>query len=551
MNHKKLFLAIGIFVFLSAANIVKAANAGDIVNFNVDSGFDATARTQVTATLIKVEPNLYFYIEKSWWDSQLPQKQTELLNNLDNLSQEFASKIYPALTSAFGSEWTPGIDNDPKITVVFQSMKGDFGGYFRTADEYPKIQVPNSNEREMLYLPISKISDPYQLKVLLAHEFTHLITFNQKDRAFGLSEDTWLNEARADYSATMLGYNDIYPNSILEQRVRDFLENPSDSLTEWKETKYDYAVVSLFTHYLADHYGVSVLSDSLKSNAIGIDSINQALKKENSQEDFGQIFANWTVAVAVNDCSLGKYYCYSNKNLQNVRLTPNLNFLPISGSSSLSVTNITKSWAGNWQKIFGGNGNLKLDFTSSNTLNFKVPYAVQDKTGSLSVNFLTLDKNQTGEVSVPDFGIKNTAIIIMPSSQVQTSNFTNSDPAYPYTFTVSVGAQNVPPVNNNPVTPKVPDVPAIPKGFSFSKDLYYGMVSQDVIYMKVILASQGCLLSRLVNINAFGPVTLSAVKCFQQKYKADISKTAGYQIGVTGYVGPGTRAKLNSILTVR
>lgn len=536
---KKIVFAASLFLLFGFAGGTGAANVSDTVNFNVDSGFDATVRTQIAATLVRIEPNLYFYIEKNWWDSQLPQKQMEILNNLDNLSQEFNNKIYPKLTSVFGSEWHPGVDGDLRITVLFQSMKDDFGGYFRTADEYIKLQSPSSNEREMVYLPISKLDSQYQLKVLLAHEFTHMITFNQKDRVWGISEDTWLNEARADYSATLLGYNDNYPGSILEQRVKDFLENPSDSLTEWKETKYDYAVTSLFTHYLVDHYGISVLSDSLKLNTAGITSINQVLKAKGAQENFGQIFTNWTIAVMVNNCSIGKYYCYLNQNLQNIHLTPSLNFLPISGLSSLSVTNITKNWAGDWQKIFGGNGNLRMNFSSLKGLNFQVPYAVQDKDGKMSVNFLPLDKNEAGTFSVPDFGTKNTAVIIMPSLQTKISGFTDSDPTYPFTFTVSIGPQSSSGGNNDP---------AIPKNFSFSKNLYYGLVSQDIVYMKVILASVGCIPSRFVNINAFGPTTLSAVKCFQQKYKAEISKVAGYQIGVTGYVGPGTRAKLNDIL---
>ncbi len=544
-GYCKKIILIAAFLFLALSSVAKAANAGDIVNFNVDQGFDSSSRLQVAGTLVKVEPNLYFYVEKAWWDSLAFQKQTEIIASLDNLSQEFDTKIYPGLTSVFGQEWRPGIDADNKITVFFQSMKNDFGGYFRTADEYPKIQVPNSNEREMLYLPIEKLSDQYQLKVLLAHELTHLITFNQKDRAFGLSEDTWLNEARADYSATLLGYNDNYPGSILDQRVKDFLENPSDSLTEWKETKSDYAVASIFTHYLVDYYGVSVLSNSLKLNAVGIDSINQALKKEGAQEDFAQIFTNWTIAVAVNDCSSGKYYCYQNRNLQTLRLTPNLNFLPITGSSSLSVTNTTKNWAGSWQKVFGGNGNLKLAFNGNGGQNFKVPYIVQDNTGNVAVNFLALDKNQSGQAFVPDFGIKNTAIIIIPSLQAKTSGFADNEPSYPYTFTVSVGAQNQLPVTPNPA---VPDIPKIPAGFYFNNNLYYGMASQDVVYMKVILASKGCLLSRLVNINAFGPVTLAAVKCLQQKYSTEISKYAGYKISATGYVGPGTRKELNILL---
>src|SRR5438477_12498789 len=103
----------------------------------------------------------------------------------------------------------------------------------------------------MLYMPIMQIDSP-QLKVFLAHEFVHLIVFNQKDRLQGVSEEVWLSEARSDYASTILGYDNTYEGSNLQRRVSDFLGQPNNSLTEWQGTKYDYAVETLFIHYLAD-----------------------------------------------------------------------------------------------------------------------------------------------------------------------------------------------------------------------------------------------------------------------------------------------------------
>jgi len=60
----------------------------------------------------------------------------------------------------------------------------------------------------------------------LAHELTHLITFNQKERLNNIQEEIWLNEARAEYAPTLCGYNDEYEGSYLKSRVDDFLKNP-------------------------------------------------------------------------------------------------------------------------------------------------------------------------------------------------------------------------------------------------------------------------------------------------------------------------------------
>ena len=181
MRYKKLFIIAVIFFFLSGANIAKAANLGDIVNFNVDKGFDASSRTQLSAALVKISDKLYFYVEKPWWDSQTQAKQTEILTNLDNLSNEFDSNIYPTLTSTFGSEWNPGIDKDSRIAVLFEPMNSTEGGYFKEADEYDKLQLPVSNQREMVYISVFHIDSP-DAKIILGHEFTHLITFHQKNK---------------------------------------------------------------------------------------------------------------------------------------------------------------------------------------------------------------------------------------------------------------------------------------------------------------------------------------------------------------------------------
>lgn len=47
--------------------------------------------------------------------------------------------------------------------------------------------------------------------------------------------------------------------------------------------------------------------------------------------------------------------------------------------------------------------------------------------------------------------------------------------------------------------------------------------------------------------NYFYVTTLEAAMDFQRKYKSDISKHAGYEIDVTGFIGKGTRKKLNDL----
>jgi peptidoglycan hydrolase-like protein with peptidoglycan-binding domain len=537
-NYKKIILFFGIG-FLFFAVHASAANIGDVANFNVDQGFDVNGNSQLQATLVKTSSSVYFYIDTNWWNQQSPSQQSVALANLDALTAEFDSHIYPTLTSMFGYEWRPGIDNDSKITILFENMKEGAAGYFRSADEYSKLQVPNSNEREMVYLSLAHINDS-QLKMFLGHEFTHLIEFNQKDRINGTQEEIWLNEARADYASTLLGYDAVYEGSNLQRRVRDFLQSPSDSITEWHETKYDYAVVNVFIHYLVDHYGTVILSDSLKSKLVGIDSINEALQKHGIKEDFSQIFTNWTIATILNDCNHDLTYCYITPNLGNFRISPVLNFLPLSGNSSLSVTNVIKNWSANWQKIIGGNGDLSLDFKSLAGVNFKVPYIVFDKDNQAVVNFLQINSLGKAHLDIASFGSKYNSLVIIPSLEAQFQGFDTLEISYPYTFTVSISGtvSGDDPVLIAKLLAQIDSLKkqiaaiqsgaSIPSSCAITSNLYVGVHNAPGVtcLQKFLKMSQ--------TTGYFGSLTKVAVIAFQQKYA----------LPVTGFVGALTRAKI-------
>lgn len=534
MNYDKKigFLLLSVFaVGLLYAPWVQAVSLGEAVNFNVDSNYESTGEARTTAVLVKTTPELYFYVQKNWWDAQSFIRQNEIAVILDSVALEFKDAIYPKLTTVFGQEPQPGIDKDKRITILFHQMKDGANGYFRNNDQYLKLQLPNSNERDMMYLSVNLLMNEKDINLSLAHEFVHLITFNQKDNLQGVAEDVWLNEARADYTSTIMGYDDNYEGSNLQKRVRDFLNAPSDSLTEWQEKKSDYAVASLFTHYVVEHYGINILADSLKSKSVGIASINEALLKNGYQEDFAQIFTNWTIAVVLNDCSLDLKYCFYNRNLSGVRLNPNLIFLPLSGTSSLSSTNITKNWAGSWQKIIGGNGALHLDFTSSPSLNFKIPYIIYDKNNNYVINFLKLNKNGRGAIDIVDFGNKYSSLIIVPILQSKLNNFNEIESNYYYTFTVNISGKssNLPPVN-----------PSYGNCQSLVNNLFLGVSNKnDVMCLQSFLKAQGnSIYPEGLVTGYFGPLTRAAVIKFQAKY----------QIPNTGFVGPMTRTKINQML---
>jgi len=566
MAKRLIFISIIVLFFLVAAPL-KAATLGESQNFYIEPSYDLSQREQLSATLIKISPQIYWYIDSSWWNGLGVDKQSKVQESLNNLTEEFEYKIYPTLTSTFGQEWTPGIDHDTRITILIHPMKEDAGGYFNSGDEYPKAQSLKSNEREMIYLN-SEFIDNSREKSLLAHEFTHLITFNQKERRYGVPEEIWLNEARAEYAPTLVGYDQNYAGSNLEARVKDFLDKPYDSLTEWKNKSYDYGVLDLFTQYLVDYYGVDILADSLKMQKTGIASLNAALSQKGFGDNFSQIFTNWTIAVLINDCSFGEKYCYPDSNLKNFRVVPLTNYLPSIGESTLSVTATTTDWAGNWHKFVGGRGDLKLEFTGVAGVNFKIPYVIQDITGKYSINFLVLDSNQKGAISIPEFGTKNISLTIIPSIQKKLTGFTDQEPFYTFSWSASTKQENDSSQQSQNIETLLAQIDSLKKQIAilqaqlqaisnqgqncqgFNEDLYFGLTNDNrVKCLQEFLASQGTGIysEGLITGNFLG-LTQQAVIRFQEEYAAEVLIPLGLEKG-TGFVGASTRAKINEILS--
>ncbi|MBI2625307.1 MAG: hypothetical protein HYW70_03160 [Candidatus Nealsonbacteria bacterium] len=569
------FFLIGLLYLVPS--FVEAEDAmGQTRSFYIEESYDIDKRSQIDATVRKISPQLYFYIDESWWGKLSVQGQEKVKDAMNFLTEEFEGRIYPLLTQNFGKEWNPGIDKDTRITILLHPMKEGAGGYFNEGNEYPKSQVPESNEREIIFLNANVI-DSSAAKGFLAHEFMHLITFYQKNMLLGTTEDVWLNEARSEYAPTYIGYDREYSGSNLERRVRDFSGQPFDSLTEWRNRPADYGAVNLFTQYLVDHYGAKILIDSLHSRKVGIASLNEALKNNGYADDFSQIFTNWTIAVLMADCGISQKYCYLNQNLKNLKITPLINYLPFVGESTLSVTNNVKDWSGNWHKFIGGKGTLNLEFRADKGINFKVPYLIQDAQGNYSADFLLLNQDNLANLSILNFGTKDISLIILPLAENKTSDFGELERSYAFFWSVSTIEEGF-----NRVKESVPEKPisqmtkgeilariseiqalilklqaelrALARETSVScsqitDNLYYGLMNdQRVKCLQEFLKSQGPdIYPEGAATGNFLSLTRTAVTRFQEKYGEEILTPLGLEKG-TGFVGYTTRAKINSFL---
>jgi len=361
----RLILAIFVAPFLTFGSIVYADNLGDKVNFNTEKIYDSSARTTISATLLKIGDNAYYYVDDTYWGSLSEYSKKHFMERLNSISAEFDNNIYPKETAFWGSEPKPGVDNDPRITILLEDLAKDNGGYFYSSNLYPKSVAHDSNEREMIVVSASAIENNYE-KTFIAHELQHLISYNQKELIRSIEEDTWLNELRSEYTSAVIGY-DSDSQAGLKSRIQTFLEKPTDSLTEWPNTPYDYAEVAMFGRYLADQYGAGILSETLKMPSVGINSINQYFTNHGINETFAGVFQKWLVANIYNDTTSNRAYGYLNPALVNVKVSPPTSTINLDLVNTIFSYTL-EPWQPSWHKYY-----VQLNPANSIKINFSDP----------------------------------------------------------------------------------------------------------------------------------------------------------------------------------
>jgi hypothetical protein len=256
---------------------------------------------QVKAVLRYVTNHVYF-----WVDSGEPYNEKDMKALIDT----FENKIYPTDRDFFGSEWTPGVDADPHLFILYaRGLGGSVAGYFSSSDEYlPSVrQYSNGHEMFLLSLDRVKLNDLFAYSVL-AHEFQHMIHW-YRDR----NEETWLNEGCANLASFLNGYSIGGHDQI-------FARNPDIQLTYWpidatNRTEH-YGGAFLFMTYFLDRFGEAATKALIADPANGMVSIDHVLAELNIQDKLtgklvtaDNFFTDWLVTNYVQDGKIadGRY----------------------------------------------------------------------------------------------------------------------------------------------------------------------------------------------------------------------------------------------------
>jgi len=228
-----------------------------VANTDNDTNF------QVKTTLQYVTDHAYFWVEDGVKFDMQEARQ---------LVDAFETSIYPTDREFFGSEWTPGVDGDVHIYMVYARGIGSVvAGYFSSPDEYHPDVHKYSNAHEMFVFNADNtpLNENYTYGVL-AHEFQHMIHWNQ-DR----NETSWINEGFSDLAMLLNGYS-VGGSDI------EYISNTDIQLTDWPAdpslTGPHYGSSFLFLTYFLDRFGADATQQLVKDPQNGMESVDDILK---------------------------------------------------------------------------------------------------------------------------------------------------------------------------------------------------------------------------------------------------------------------------------
>lgn len=288
-----------------------------VMNSNTKQNF------QVQATLGYVTEHVYFWIEEG-----VPYKE----KHLEALVETFERQIYPTNREFFGSEWTPGVDADPHLYILYAKGLGRaVAGYFSSADEYLPIVREDSNGHEMFFLSADHIDlDEEFAYGVLAHEFQHMIQWYH-DR----NEETWMNEGFSQLAMFVNGYS-------IGGHDRSYIGSPDIQLTGWYPGSADntphYGASFLFITYFLDRFGEGATKALVSDPDNGMLSIDNVLSTLAAIDPLTgepvraeDVFSDWVIASFLQDGDIpdGRYTYHNYPNAPRPSLTESLRSCPL------------------------------------------------------------------------------------------------------------------------------------------------------------------------------------------------------------------------------
>ena len=289
---------------------------GDSQDFWV-TDVDTNENFKVNTTLRYLGDHVYFWIEDGVDYDEV---------DLNALGDTFDNEIYPNNREFFGSEWSPGVDGDPRIYIVYAGGLGNsLAGYFSSADSLHPEAHEFSNAHEMFLINSDNVAlwEDY-IYGTLAHEYQHMIHW-YRDK----NEETWLNEGFSMLAELINGFD---PGGF----DYTYINNPDLQLTDWGTdvggNGPHYGASLLFTTYFLERFGDEATQAVVAHDKNGMESIDTVLAEmeirdpiTGEQVTAEDVFADWAAANILGDSDAADgrydYYLYPSAPVANPGIT--------------------------------------------------------------------------------------------------------------------------------------------------------------------------------------------------------------------------------------
>lgn len=419
---------IALLSFLTAiiSFSANAATLGDRVRFVISDTFALPGQEEAVATVRFAGKHADLWIEDDLWtffDEKKEREASELLRIFDE-------ELYDKLISFWGTEANPGVDNDSKVSILLLNLQNGIAGFSSSADFEPARAGLLGNGREMFYVNAGILGRGAE-KAVLAHEFQHVISFNQKKSVNGYREDTWVNELRSEYSSQLaLG-------TIPEDRLRAFLKTPDDSLGEWKNDPANYGGVAVFAAYVASRFGSRVFPTIMSRPSIGIPSLEETfLIFSHNLGGFTEVFRDWVLANVFNRFWIadGRYGYRSNAFAGKKFIIPTP--VSLSGAGAVYFSDRIKDWQ---PRVFSiraqDDGEVVVSFSSRAKDSLMYLEQAVDRRDYIMHNPLWLSRRPDGKGESGLFRIavkRGDEFILLFFNERKRVDFSSDDPSYPF-----------------------------------------------------------------------------------------------------------------------
>ncbi|MBT2569269.1 immune inhibitor A domain-containing protein [Planococcus sp. ISL-110] len=255
---------------------------------------------------------------------------------VDKLTAEFDSNIYPVATDFFG---TPDVLDGSSSPLP--GMVGLPDGYYEGSDKvimlvdnvqdegwnnpsYPFFvagffwqTLENYTDRNIITIDTNSWETRLESTFFgtTIHELQHLIQADNDP-----SEETWLNEGMSTFSEYLGGYGHG------EGSINFYLDHPENSLVNWDEhgtaatgpeTIADYGQTYLFTLYMYDKFGKEFIRElATDGDSQGMASVDKLLQDYGTNKTFTEVYQDFMTALTLDNTEVSSDYNFDSIDLR-------------------------------------------------------------------------------------------------------------------------------------------------------------------------------------------------------------------------------------------